>query len=695
MLINQNKYSLFLFVSFILFNLTSTSQLSQCKAVLIKDTLVLENSKIKRTFAWHNGSLQSISVYNKITNQKIEGLSPGKGDVYFPGITVDAVNGSLSVYDVPGNNANYEYKAIEVIAGFGSFELKRIFRLYADCPAIACDYYIKGTAGAWKSFVAEGENLKNIEDENAKKAAEGKFLFSDKITISGNHWHTKSVEFFDASDYTNNMVHEYPALIYWRESRLRGNLLFAQNRLKNAAFFILKEAPVSNSQLAYQGFDFTTSRGEIKVAGVGIAPQDISDSNWVKGYSVVVGINESIGETGLLSALRNYQDHQRIYKEERDGMIISNTWGDRNKDTRVNEKFILEEINAGEKLGITYLQIDDGWQLGKSSNSAFKGGTLTNIWRIPGYWNVDPVKFPGGLASLIDVAKKKGIKISVWFNPANDSSLKYWERDADVLIDQYKKYGITMWKIDGVQVTDKQGEINFRKFLDKVSSATNFEAVFNLDITAGRRFAYNHLNTYGNFYLENRYTDWVNYYPYTTLRNLWLLSKYIPPQRFQIEFLNKWRNTDKYPPGDILAPANYSFDYLFATTMVAQPLAFFEISNLPTEAFSTAKLISKYKAVSKDLHNGNVFPIGDEPSGLGWTGFQSIQNNKGYFLVFRENNTTSKKLIKTILPAGKKIKLELIAGEGKNINSITDLDGNILFELQKPNTFVLYKYIVL
>ena len=107
--------------------------------------------------------------------------------------------------------------------------------------------------------------------------------------------------------------------------------------------------------------------------------------------------------------------------------------------------------------------------------------------------------------------------------------------------------------------------------------------VFNLDVTAGRRGGYHYFNEYGNLFLENRYTDWQNYYPYTTLRNLWMLSKYIPSQKLQIEFLNKWRNTEKYT-GDPFGPANYSFEYLFAITMAAQPLAWFEGTGLPEEA---------------------------------------------------------------------------------------------------------------
>ncbi len=687
-----NKRNLVLFIAGLFLKSFAIGQLSQCKAVLKNDTLTLENSKIKRTFLWNDGGLQSIGLYNKISKQLISGAIIDKNaDMIFTGLKNQPAEGFLNVYNVSGTNSTYPYTAAAIIVRIGSLELKRVFKIYANCPAIACDYYVRGKPGAWAGVDLKDKSYHDIEDENSKKNAEGTSLVTDKIIIGGNNWHAKSIEFFDATDYNNTLVQEYNRIIYRQENRMRGNLLFAENALTKTGVFILKEAPTSNVQLQYPGYDFTTVWGQINVAGIGIAPTDLHDSEWIKGYSVVVGISEGEGETGLLKSLRNYQDNQRKYEEERDGMIVSNTWGDRNKDSRINEAFILKEISAAARLGITHLQIDDGWQIGKSSNSA-NGGSLTNIWRHKNYWTVDSRKFPHGLSSVIEAAKKKGIQISLWFNPSNDSSLKYWEQDAEVLIDQYKKYGIHMWKIDGVQVTDKRGEINYRKFLDKVEAATNYEAVFNVDITAGRRFGFNYLNTYGNFYLENRYTDWTNYYPYYTLRNLWQLSAYMPPQRLQIEFLNKWRNADKYPEGDILAPSNYSFDYLFAITMVAQPLAFMEISGLPAEAFNTSKLISKYKLIKADLHKGDIFPIGKEPDGFSWTGFQSIQNKKGYILLFREYDNKNINAIQTKLPGGVRIKMELIAGEGKSFDATTKENGSITFEIDKTNSFSIYKY---
>ena len=106
-----------------------------------------------------------------------------------------------------------------------------------------------------------------------------------------------------------------------------------------------------------------------------------------------------------------------------------------------------------------------------------------------------------------------------------------------------------------------------------------------------------------------------------------MLSKYVPAERLQIEFLNKWRNEGKYE-GDPFAPSAYGFDYLFATAMAGQPLAWMEASNLPEEAFSVSGLLSGYREISAEFHSGMIFPIGDEPSGRSWTGFQSILSDK-------------------------------------------------------------------
>ena len=416
-----------------------------------------------------------------------------------------------------------------------------------------------------------------------------------------------------------------------------------------------------------------------------------STQTWTRCYGFVTGVTSG-GKLGRLSALRIYQQKVRIHTPGRDEMVMMNTWGDRAQDSHIGEAFILQELVAAHRLGISHFQIDDGWQTGRSSNSAFKGGSLNSIWSNPNYWKPDPKKFINGFTPVIDLAKKLGIEICIWFNPSQDSSYRHWSDDAGALISLYKQYGIRTFKIDGVQIKDKTGEINFRKMLDTVMKVTNRQAVFNLDVTAGRRNGYNYFNEYGNIFLENRYTDWGNYYPHWTLRNLWQLSAYLPPQNLQIEFLNNFRNVDKYPPDDPFAPSKVSMEYEFAIAMMAQPLAWMEATAFPEKGFAIAPVIKKYRQLQSALHQGQIFPIGDEPSGTSWTGFQSISGNTGYLLIIRELNTKRSTWLKSWLRAGRKVRLTKLLGEGSDGLIKTDRDGRIKCELTKPNSYVLYRY---
>ncbi|MCK5342549.1 MAG: alpha-galactosidase, partial [Candidatus Heimdallarchaeota archaeon] len=136
----------------------------------------------------------------------------------------------------------------------------------------------------------------------------------------------------------------------------------------------------------------------------------------------------------------------------------------------------------------------------------------------------------------------------------------------------------------------------------------------------------------------------------------------------------------------------YSFDYVFAITMMAQPLAWFEGSGLPNEAASVSSDIEKYSEVQHDLHSGYIFPIGDEPSGRSWTGFQSVKKQEGYILVFRENSELSKKQIKTYIQANHKVEFIVLLGEGKDFTFVTNSSCEIEFEMNSKNSYALYKY---
>ena len=661
-----------------------------CKIELKQDTLTIENNQIKRSWLWNNGNLITCKLEDK-GNGLAWQLRNNQPDLSLPGEEKEGSEASIRIEEVPASlqythhlRATVEYKA-------GNLQVRKILKIYPDCPAIACELYLKGQASQkWIKALDNPADLQNIE-KLTQNSQGGNVPVMEQLMLEGKHWQLEAVEFFDVTVRFNTLVRPVHALSY-RDCLYRGNLLFAENTEKEAGFFMLKEAPTSNVQLYYPGGDYLVSEGTFRMVGLGVDSADIKTDEWTKAYSYVTGTFRS-GEKQKRMALRNYQMRIRPFLEDRDEMVMLNTWGDRGQDTRVNEAFCLKELELAAKLGVTHFQIDDGWQAGRSANSAY-GGSFKNIWDNPDYWTPDPDRFPNGLAPIVKRGKELGIEVCLWFNPSIQHDYADWQKDADALIALYEKYGIRTFKIDGTFFDNKLAESRLRSLYNRVMEATGWKAVLNLDATAGRRGGYFFFNEYGNIFLENRYTDWGNYYPYWSLRNLWMLSRYVAPQSLQIEFLNKWRNKEKYA-GDKFAPSTYSFDYLFAITMAAQPLAWFEASNLPDEAFPTGGVIQKYKTVQHDFHTGYVFPVGDEPSGKSWCGFQSVKDRKGYFLLFRESNEEESFDMDTFFEPGEQVEFTPVLGAGKAFRSIAGKDGRIRFSLSEPNSYVLYSYRVL
>ena len=129
--------------------------------------------------------------------------------------------------------------------------------------------------------------------------------------------------------------------------------------------------------------------------------------------------------------------------------------------------------------------------------------------------------------------------------------------------------------------------------------------------------------------------------------------------------------------------------------MAGQPLAWMEASNLPDEAFAIKPLVDAYRSVQHDLHSGTILPIGDEPSGRSWTGFQSITSpDSGYLLIYREDTPGAKGVIETWLPEGSVVTLDPVLGHGKKMKLTAGRKGCLNITLDSPNDFAMYKYTV-
>ena len=648
-------------------------KIENCYSKLENDTLIIGNSFIERRFKWNNGNIISIAIVDKLSKNTIKITNDNQSDFSINKLKLIPTNNNYQSSIVDATPIISSHLNTQIVTKYQGLEVKQVFKIFPSSLGISCEYHLKKT----------DNNLKfNIKDINI-----------EQLQIENIHWEMEAVEFIDNTDHNNTLVKK-EKLIPFETNNYVGNILYMSSLQDSKGLFFLKEAPCSNIQLNYPGYDFVSQRESnttiVKSVGLGVKPQDLIVNEWVKTFSYVVGVhnNEDLGKK---TALRSYQFNNRILKPERDEMIMVNTWGDRNKDTKLCEQFIIDELKKAHEFGFTHYQIDDGWQQGLSKNSGVSGKTLWDEWSLED-WLPHKERFPNGFTKILKLANSLQIKIGLWFHPSNENDYKNWEQDANIVLNIYHKFGIKNIKIDGVKLPTKKADINLERFYNKILKESNNNIIFNVDATADSRYGYHYNNHIGNIFLENRYTDWKTYYPYQTLRNIWMLANYVPLQKIQLEFLNKWRKADIYG-NDPYAPANYSFDYIFAITMPCQPLAWFETTGLPKEAEKSIALFHNYKSISAELHNAQIFSIGNEPNGKTFTGFQFLtSDDSGYVLVFRELNDINEFKISTLLNPGEKVEFTKIFGNGFDFKTTIDDDKKVLMKLDEANSFCLYSY---
>ncbi len=527
--------------------------------------------------------------------------------------------------------------------------------------------------------------------------------YMDCLPLAAEHCRWKCVSFHDRTDDRDNLVDETQGILSKRERRqLQGNLLFAQDILTGGGVTLIKEGPTPEGYLPGMNSDFETVGMNLYIAGWGFDREVAEKAGTLETYGSAVVLWNG-GEGDALCTLHAYHRAVRPFREKRDALIMSNTWGDGNADGQICEKFLMDELRKAQKLGITCLQIDDGWERGVTMNSvrapAVQGGEWSGGYykSAPEFWSINRDRLPHGLEPIVSLAGESGISLGLWFSPDSQNDFENWERDSEVLLDLHRRYGITAFKMDGLLFHSKRSEDNFVKLMRRVTAGSGGEVTFNLDTTAQVHNGYFGRVQYGTLFLENRFTGpfgrWPNYWPYRTLRNLWTLSRYYPTERLQIEFLNVKRNREQYG-NDPLSPENAGMEYAFAVAMFASPLAWMEFTGLDDEnAVTLQRAIAAYRAVQADILSGHVLPIGDEPDGIRWTGFQCVKGNgSGYLLLFRELGEKASHTYRLWGIRGQRLDLKLILGNGKQEHAEADGDGMAAFSLDAPMSFALYRY---
>lgn len=672
-------------------------EFENCYAALTAGEFTIGNAWIERRWQIKDGLLYASSFRDRTLNYEWLARPTEQPSPYFgPGgqaeLQISARTGQASPVEAPS-------LVVELVSAGTSAKITYRFQIFPAARGVTIQTEVENSAGPTGpaapelSSPATGELPSGIEQDEAAKASQAAAPRPDileQFELADRHVRLTQIIFRDQTDDHNELIFENEWLLHPSEKllRLEGSLFRLENTLTGAGLIFLKQAPLPYARPVKTAYDFevaqTRQTTTLTFCGHGL------DSEPGAGYPAVA-LAYTNGR--YVEALQTYQRQLRFYHPQRDGQFLTNTWGDRGRDGRISENFLKLEIEAASRLGADVIQIDDGWQYGTTANSVNRSnnGVWEDFWAAnQAFWSHHPDRLPNGLAPLIASARQKGLKFGLWFAPDSTNDFANWSLDAATIVNFYRELGINFIKIDAVKLRSKAGERNLGLFYKTVMEETGGEVVFDTDVTAEVRPGYLGQLATGPIFIENRYTDWHNYFPHQTLRNLWKLAHYIDPLRMRIEFLNHTRHTDLYA-NDLLAPATYSPAYLFAITMFASPLGWFEVSNLPPRYFEeVAPLASLWKAHRQRLAQGIITPLGHPPDGTQWTGFASVNETRGegYLLVFRELNDRKYGLFELPVSPGKIQSVGILWGNGL----VRLEESGVRLEIDAPQQFLFVHF---
>lgn len=692
-------------------------QYKDCYALASREKLVIGNNCLEQTFDLYDGVPHSASLQNKFIDD--EWLQEGIGEALYrlPGqgelVGADRMYIKADVDDDFGIANRYGCIKLDIPYPTLALVVRILWKLYPDSPFAQQEILVK-RLHANEEYVQDGWSVLDtgIDIEKTGSACASEEDYIHCLPFQDLHCRYEIVQLLDVTDHHNNLVRSNRGLLFTegRES-FDGNIAFIEKLLQPSGLMVLKEGPTPLARLGAKGADFSFVGKRLYVMNTGLSPEELSDEHFISAYGSAIGIYDG-SEAARYQLLDTYHRNIHMDRPERDYFFMSNNWGDRSKDGRVNEPFLIAELEAAARLGITHYQIDDGWQSGTTINSVHAneaGGGRWSGYYTSGidFWAPHPERLPRGFAPIASRARELGIHLCLWFSPDSDNDLENWEKDADTLIDLHRKYEMSHFKLDGIDLHSKRGERNLLRLMQKVVSETSNRVYFNLDTTAQTRLGYYGRTQYAALFLENRYSDWKNYYPHWTLRNLWMLSKYVPARKLQIEFLNVRRNTEKYGD-DPLAPHICGLLYGAAAALFANPLAWMELTGLAeADADQLGQLLRLVAPHHHQILSGHILPIGEEPTGTGWTGLQSSTQGgqEGYILVFRESTELMSYSFKLWGLQHEQLRLEYIVGsvdrdslcidnDGTPFELVPDAQGQYRFEQSEQFSFSLYRYSV-
>ncbi len=482
---------------------------------------------------------------------------------------------------------------------------------------------------------------------------------TELLTLKGDHWIVRTVKlkaFTDDND-TLTIEHETHMFKGGLFGDAEGEIFILEDPLSGDAIVIISETP-----------DYKSARLTIKNNVLAV---DNGTDGLALGFC-------KMGEGEALC--RAYYRHAKAPKSL---ITMSNTWGDRNGYSRVCRDFVLREIDAAKEIGVDIVQIDDGWQTGSTGDTTRRDAQGRREFK-GDFWDLRMDRFPNGMREVTEYAAKDGIRVGLWFAPDSHNDFDQLDRDKAVLRRAYEEWGLRFFKLDMFWIMTDAERDRFLELLREIYSFGDDVAV-QLDATRNLRMNYLCGRQYGTVFVENRYHASANSFPHRILRNMWMLGKYLPTQKFQFELINPDLYTECYAEGDPFVPSLYDMDYLFATVMLSNPLFWMEMQFLSKERRAQLQQIMPvWKACREELAAADILPVGQKPSGRSFAGFTaSVDGRVKYVLMFREVTDKDTAMIEASVTEGE---VEILASNAEA--EIKLFNGALQVRLSKPRAYV-------
>lgn len=584
-----------------------------CYAALADNLFEAGNSRVRRVWRISHGGLVPFSLENVLTGEPLvlsetETICP----VEVP--AEDDEHGTVSF--VGGENDDLGFSAPCLLCtltfSYKRFAVQYEISIYPELPVLRCRMFFRGAAGLPVRSVP----------------------LLDAVTMKEKHCAWECISLRTVTDFHNDLVRKTDGLFYPSgETMLSGNILRIHRTLRGDGLAFVREAPSLEEQVRWPGHDFTISGNRVCACAAGFTDMDCKADEWVPLYGLALFLYEG-GDPAFSLALRGYSESRHRFRPGFDGTVACNTWGNDSDGKNICQEFLEKDLRAARESGITHYQIDAGWD---SRETDPRTGRI--------FWKPNISVLPLGFGPFRTLAERLDATPGIWFEPYTDDGHQYgcYRQDAATLAELYNKGGFRFFKLDGFRLPDYTTTYRFEKMMRLVLENTGRAAFFNLDVTNWPRTGFFGATQYGSLFLENRYTDRLTYYPHLTLRNVWQLSRWFPTYRLQAEFLDTARNAELYAPGDGMAPSRCGTVYALATVLLASPLAWMEPNRLDA---ATRRDIHDLLTATADARaeaaRSPVLPIGGEPDGHAFTGFQVLcGENRGYLLLFREASEES------------------------------------------------------